>query len=149
MNDLPAVAVPLAEENETTDSSAATTATVAAASPAPTAQVAAESASGAGGGDGRNDTASQQMITAVGGEQQNPCGSNIASLFFVTQQDFGACAEAGDGHGTGGGTGTGGGRNDTASQQMITAVGGEQQNPCGSNIASLFFVTQQDFGACA
>src|SRR5712692_1262664 len=96
-------------------------------------------------GTGGSDAASQQMITAVGGEQQNPCGSNIASLFFVTQQGFAHCAGAGSAS-TSVSTGN---ASDAASQQMITAVGGEQQNPCGSNIASLFFVTQQAFAHCA
>ncbi|HEX9548610.1 MAG TPA: hypothetical protein VF942_14810, partial [Acidimicrobiales bacterium] len=100
-----------------------------------------------------SDAASQQMITAVGGEQQNPCGSNIASLFFVTQQGFAHCAGQGSTLAAapqrGPAVGTGSAGSDAASQQMITAVGGEQQNPCGSNIASLFFVTQQGFAHCA
>src|SRR5712692_8484803 len=98
-----------------------------------------------GTGSAGSDAASQQMITAVGGEQQNPCGSNIASLFFVTQQGFAHCA----GSGSASTSVSTGNASDAASQQMITAVGGEQQNPCGSNIASLFFVTQQAFAHCA
>src|SRR5712692_8043787 len=97
-----------------------------------------------GTGSAGSDAASQQMITAVGGEQQNPCGSNIASLVFVTQQGFAHCAGSGSAS-----TSVSTGGSDAASQQMITAVGGEQQNPCGSNIASLFFVTQQGFAHCA
>ncbi|MGH7921654.1 MAG: hypothetical protein ACREQM_17195, partial [Candidatus Dormibacteraceae bacterium] len=105
-----------------------------------------------------DQTASQQEITAIGGAQQNPCGGNTASLFFVTQQDFGQCADESafgssdpSAIGNAGATGVGrtGGADQTASQQTITAIGGAQQNPCGSNTASLFFVTQQDFGQCA
>src|SRR5438132_1288494 len=101
------------------------------------------------------------MITAVGGEQENPCGSNIASLFFVTQQAFAPCAGAGgvtlsprqgpavtNAPAATNAVALGGNGSDAASQQMITAVGGEQENPCGSNIASLFFVTQQAFARC-
>ncbi|MGH3095205.1 MAG: hypothetical protein ACRDMV_04300, partial [Streptosporangiales bacterium] len=96
----------------------------------------------------------QQAITAVGGAQQNPCGSNTASLFFVTQQDFGECADQGastavPAGSTAAGNASGRGLDQTASQQTITLVGGAQQNPCGSNTASLLFVTQQDFGECA
>src|SRR5699024_11506939 len=83
-----------------------------------------------------------------------PCGSNTASLLFVAQQVFGVCADQGAVAGVPAGSGAAvggaaGGLDQTASQQAITAVGGAQQNPCGSNTASLLFVTQQDFGECA
>src|ERR1700704_784110 len=94
---------------------------------------------------GGSDVASQQTFTAVGAEQQNPCGSNIASLFFDTQQAFAHCA----GSGAVGSAPMAGGGSDAASQQTFTAIGAMQQNPCGSNIASLFFDTQQAFAHCA
>ncbi|WP_154402629.1 hypothetical protein [Nocardioides speluncae] len=111
---------------------------------------------GTGGGwgsGGHSDVASQQTITAIGGMQQNPCGAQEASLFFVNTTDWGTCA-VGNGPGTSpapGGTGGwgSGGHTDVASQQTITAIGGMQQNPCGAQVASLFFVNSTDWGTCA
>jgi len=109
--------------------------------------------SGGWGSGGHSDVASQQTITAIGGMQQNPCGAQEASLFFVNTTDWGTCATS-DGPGTSpapGGTGGwgSGGHTDVASQQTITAIGGMQQNPCGAQVASLFFVNSTDWGTCA
>jgi uncharacterized protein (DUF983 family) len=108
----------------------------------------------AGNGSGSSDVASQQTITAIGGAQQNPCGSTAASLLFVTSQDFGPCADSTDvvgvpAAGSGVVAGNGSGSTDVASQQTITAIGGAQQNPCGSTAASLLFVNSNDWGRCA
>src|SRR5699024_9796634 len=94
----------------------------------------------------------QLTITLVGGMQQNPCGAQAASLFFVNTTDWGTCAvgtsvPAADGAAVGG-VGQGG-ATDVASQQTITAIGGMQQNPCGAQEASLFFVNTTDWGTCA
>src|SRR6195256_2798107 len=94
---------------------------------------------------GGSDVASQQTFTAVGAEQQNPCGSNIASLFFDTQQAFAHCAGAG----AVGSAPMAGAGSDAASQQTFTAVGAEQQNACGSHISSRFCDPQQAFARCA
>jgi uncharacterized protein (DUF983 family) len=104
----------------------------------------------AGNGSGSTDVASQQTITAIGGAQQNPCGSTAASLLFVNSNDWGRCAEGSSiSEGSVSGVPAGTGSSDLASQQTITAIGGAQQNPCGSTAASLLFVTSQDFGTCA
>src|SRR5699024_1627015 len=103
---------------------------------------------------GDTDVASQQTITAIGGAQQNPCGSTAASLLFVNSNDWGSCAGDDDINdavawdSATGGTASGAGSSDLASQQTITAIGGAQQNPCGSTAASLLFVSSQDFGTC-
>src|SRR5699024_12151004 len=82
--------------------------------------------------------ASQQAITAIGGAQQNPCGSNTASLLFVTQQDFGECADQGGlvGETAGAVAGVPAGGNatqQTASQQTITDRRGGAQGPWGTD----------------
>src|SRR5690606_39998795 len=89
---------------------------------------------------GSTDFPSQQVITAVGGFQQNPCGNNSASLLFVTQQDFGTCAvDEGAVEASGSGAGSTdveigyAESTDVDSQHVITAVGWFQQNTCGNN----------------
>src|SRR5699024_12140542 len=99
------------------------------------------------GQGGSSDVASQQTITLVGGMQQNPCGAQAASLFFVNTTDWGTCAvgtsvPAADGAGVGG-VGQGG-ATDVAWQQTITAIGGMQQNQTGAQEPSLFFVYTTD-----
>src|SRR5699024_9625087 len=86
-------------------------------------------------------------ITAIGGMQQNPCGAQEASLFFVNTTDWGTCATEGGTSVPPSGAGSAG-SSDIASQQTITLVGGMQQNPCGQQAASLLFVTSQDFCTC-
>src|SRR5699024_11738380 len=78
-----------------------------------------------------------------------PCGAQAASLFFVNTTDWGTCAvgtsvPAADGAAVGG-VGQGGATH-VASQQTITAIGGMQQNPCGAQEASLFFVNTTESG---
>src|SRR5699024_12017344 len=94
----------------------------------------------------------QLTITLVGGMQQNPCGAQAASLFFVNTTDWGTCAvgtsvPAADGAAVGG-VGQGG-ATDVASQQTITAIGGMQQKPGGPQEASLLFVNTTDWGTCS
>src|SRR5699024_11309521 len=98
------------------------------------------------GKGGATDVTSQKSITAIGGMEQCPCGAQEASLFFVTTTEWGTCAvgtsvPAADGGAVVNGQG---GSSDVASQQTITLVGGMQQNPCGAQAASLFFVNTTD-----
>src|SRR5699024_11377800 len=93
----------------------------------------------------------QLTITASGGMQPDACGAQEASLFFVNTTDWGTCAvgtsvPAADGGAVVNGQG---GSSDVASQQTITLVGGMQQNPCGAQEASLFFVNTTEWGRCA
>src|SRR5256885_12942274 len=72
-----------------------------------------------GGAAVHGGTASQQVVTAVGGLQQNPCGNTAWSLLFVSQTNFHSCTPADVAAGT------------IASQQTVTLVGGMHQDACG------------------